>query len=306
MNRRSTIHTEGQWYKGNTHAHTCLSDGTWTPAELVAHYAGRGYAFTALTDHRLYGIHEELNREGFLVLPGVELDLDLAGANGFCHHVVGLALPGRNRLVHGQRIDCTAFATVGQMTGYLLEQGNLCLYAPPSCSHIPQETLLGLHGLAGMEIFNNVCEVEFGCGHSDAWFDRLLWSGHPLWCLASDDTHQHHADTGGGFIMVKAAELSHPAIINAILAGSFYASQGPLIEDFHVDGNEAIIRCSACRSVGFLADSHPGKAVSDASGLLQDAVCKLRGTETYIRAVCTDLQGKKAWSQPVWLQDRPA
>lgn len=301
MERLSTLYSKGKWYKGNTHAHTSLSDGTWSPSELVAHYAERGYSFTALTDHRLYGIHEELNREGFLVLPGVELDMGLEGENGFCHHVVGLGLPGLNRLVHGQPIDCTKFTTAGQMMGYLLEKGNLCLYAHPNWSHIPQETLSGLQGMIGMEIFNNVCEVEFGCGHSDAWFDRLLWKSRKVWCLASDDTHQHHPDTGGGFIMVKAVELTHPAIIQAIVDGSFYASQGPLIEDFHVEGNEARIQCSACRSIGFLTDSHPGQAFTDVSGLLREAVFELRGTEKYIRAVCTDMHGMKAWTQPVWI-----
>jgi hypothetical protein len=37
--------------RGNLHAHTTFSDGTRTPAALVAEYEERGYDFLAITDH---------------------------------------------------------------------------------------------------------------------------------------------------------------------------------------------------------------------------------------------------------------
>ncbi len=80
MNRISTLRPDGQWFKGNTHAHTCLSDGILTPDELVSRYASHGYSFTAITDHRRCGVHEGLNRQDFLVLPGVKLDVGLDGS----------------------------------------------------------------------------------------------------------------------------------------------------------------------------------------------------------------------------------
>ena len=42
----------GNWYKGNLHTHTTLSDGRATPEETFALYKAEGYSFMALTDHR--------------------------------------------------------------------------------------------------------------------------------------------------------------------------------------------------------------------------------------------------------------
>ena len=41
MSRQSTITPDGRWYKGNTHAHTNLSDGAFTPGELVDRFKER-------------------------------------------------------------------------------------------------------------------------------------------------------------------------------------------------------------------------------------------------------------------------
>lgn len=302
MNRISTIPAEGQWFKGNTHAHTCLSDGVLTPADLVAKYADLGYSFTALTDHRIYGIHESLNRPDFLVLPGIELDVPLDSQPAFCHHLVGLGLPGSNTLRHGQVVEYTAQTTGEELAAFLAGHGNLCIYAHPCWSHVEPAMLAGFPALFGMEIYNNTCDIHAACGRSEAWFDQMLWRGRPSWCVASDDTHQHRPDIGGGFIMVKAGCLTQPAIFSALLAGSFYASEAPLIEDFYIADGQARLSCSPCRSIGFLTDSHPGAAEIAAAGSIQEAAYTIKGTESYIRAICTDNQGHRAWTQPIWLK----
>lgn len=301
MSRKSTINPEGRWYKGNTHAHTNLSDGTWTPEVLVGQYRQLGYDFTALTDHRIYGIHSDLSRDGFLVLPGVELDIAAPAGEGFCHHLVGLGLPGQNRWQHGERITYPDGTTVVQLAALLRDQGNICLYAHPAWSHVRHEALDGVDGFAAMEIYNHTCEVGAACGSAESWYDRLLWQGRRVWCLASDDTHQHRKDYGGGFIRVKAASLTQQAILDALLAGSFHASEGPAIEDFSIEDGQIRLACSPCRSIGFLTDSHPGFAQVAETGSLTEWHCPLRGSESYIRAVCTDQAGRRAWSQPIWL-----
>jgi hypothetical protein len=301
MSRLTTIIDGGQWYKGNTHAHTCLSDGNWTPAELASQYIRRGYSFIAITDHRRYGVHAELNRPGFLVLPGVELDTETAGPPAFCHHVVGLGLPGQNQLQHGQSVEYPADTTLTGLVQLLRSKGNLCLYAHPNWSHVSQEALLDIDGLAGLEIFNNLCEVNHASGCADAWYDRLLWQGRRLWCVACDDTHQYSQDAGGGFIMVKSETLTAEAVIGSLLTGSFYASEGPAIDSFFVEDGQAFLQCSPCRSVGFLTDSCPGTAWQDPAAAIREAVWPIHAAARYCRAVCTDRYGRRAWSQPIWL-----
>lgn len=303
MSRQSTIRPDGQWYKGNTHAHTHLSDGVLSPADLVERYRALDYDFTAITDHRTYGVHEKLSTTDFLVLPGVELDVRAAGGQGFCHHVVGLGLPGKNRLTHGQRIEYADDVTGADLVALLTRQGNFCIYAHPAWSHVRHEVMDSIDGFTGMEIYNNTCEVNSGCGFSDSWYDRMLWQGRKIWCIASDDTHQHAVDYGGGFIMVKASSLTHAAIMDGLQAGSFFASQGPLIQDFYVEAGQVHLLCSPCRSIGFQNDSNPGFAVNDDAGNLTATSYKLSGQEQYVRAVCVDTAGKKAWTQPIWLKE---
>lgn len=48
------FHGEGQWYKGNLHCHTTVSDGSLTPEEVVTLYKSNGYSFLAISDHNIY------------------------------------------------------------------------------------------------------------------------------------------------------------------------------------------------------------------------------------------------------------
>ena len=66
---KRTLYREGTYKKGNLHTHTTWSDGMHTPKETAEHYRSQGYDFLALTDHWVYGIHPELNRDDFLLFP---------------------------------------------------------------------------------------------------------------------------------------------------------------------------------------------------------------------------------------------
>ena len=41
------------WYKGNTHMHTTISDGRLAPEDAIELYRAKGYDFLAITDHRI-------------------------------------------------------------------------------------------------------------------------------------------------------------------------------------------------------------------------------------------------------------
>ncbi len=300
MEKKTPFLAAGQWYKGNLHAHTNISDGTLTPAQLAAKYKAEGYDFLAITDHRSYGVHAELNTSDFLLLPGVELDVAPAGTESLCHHVVGIALPGKNKFGHGEKITYAPNTNVRQITALLQAQGNLCIYAHASWSHLEQEALLDVPGLHAMEIYNHTCEIGYSSGDASAWYDRLLWSGQKIWQMACDDTHQRRPDLFGGFIVVKAKDLTHASIVESILAGSFYSSQGPQVQDFYVEGDQVQVSCSECSHIGLKTDSHPGMAVSDVNGLTK-ASFTLRGTEKYVYLRLKDKAGRQAWTQPIFL-----
>jgi 3',5'-nucleoside bisphosphate phosphatase len=77
------------------HAHSIISDGSDTPAELVALAASRGISTIALTDHDTQeGIaeaREAAERFGITLIPGVELSIDFDGG---MHLVVLWLEPG--------------------------------------------------------------------------------------------------------------------------------------------------------------------------------------------------------------------
>ena len=64
------------YYKTNLHAHTTVSDGKLTPEELRDAYKAKGYSILAITDHSVMVQHQELNQEDFLLLTGVEIDME--------------------------------------------------------------------------------------------------------------------------------------------------------------------------------------------------------------------------------------
>jgi len=60
--------------RGNLHTHTVLSDGVNTPKEMIDAYAGLGYDFLALTDHRFDPVpHYYPASPAIAVLGGVEV-----------------------------------------------------------------------------------------------------------------------------------------------------------------------------------------------------------------------------------------
>lgn len=83
------------------HTHSSVSDGTDTPAELVAHAVASGLDVVALTDHDTFdGLPEALDageRLGVAVLRGIEISAQRAGASV---HLLG----------YGCRVDDPALA----------------------------------------------------------------------------------------------------------------------------------------------------------------------------------------------------
>lgn len=293
--------TEYRWYKGNLHTHTNLSDGRESPQEVVHRYRRMGYDFLAITDHRIYGIHEELSDDDLVILPGVELDTTISGDSRLVHHIVGIGIPGENTYTHGEKIEYPKNISPQKLASMLIQRGNLCIYAHPSWSHAGSDEIFDIKGIMGVEWYNHSCEMNFLCGSSEYQVDSLLRQGSRFWITACDDSHQKNSDWAGGWIMVKAKELTQEAIVQAISSGDFYASQGPQLHSFTIEGGKAELSCSPCASAGFLADTIAGYAEYSRSSELTSCTYTLKGNESYLRAVCIDSSGKKAMSQPIWL-----
>ena len=83
-------------------------------------------------------------------------------------------------------------------------------------------------------------------------------------------------------------------------AGDYYASQGPLIHSFAVEGGEARVECSPVVNVA--AVGRGCRAVHRAGRQMTRASLPLaRFAGDWFRLVAIDAAGRAAWSNPVWL-----
>jgi hypothetical protein len=119
---------------------------------------------------------------------------------------------------------------------------------------------------------------------------------------AADDAHfiGSRPAAFAGWVQVRAEELSPEALLAALKAGDYYASQGPEVYDITLDGGRITITCSPCATIILSGpSSHARQARGDA---LTSASFALDGFErAYCRVTLIDAEGKHAWSNPIWL-----
>ena len=281
-------------YKGNLHTHTTVSDGALSPSDALRWYRDHGYDFVALTDH--WRVAEPVSDAGVLVVEGVEFDGEDPELGQY--HLVGLDL--RESSPKG------TFPTLASSAEFILERGSLAVLCHPYWCGMSSWAVERSNGVFAVEVFNSTCEIHIAKGLSSVHWDDALARGRRFWGLAVDDTHWHRPDAGGGWVMVQAESLSAQAIMKALEAGRFYSSSGPYIEDFVVTNKKAYARTSPARRIAFVCDNHHGHCCygSDCeSGSLVEGDYALPDTVTYVRLEVDDKDGKRAWSNPIYLRD---
>jgi hypothetical protein len=142
----------------------------------------------------------------------------------------------------------------------------------------------------------------------------------PLMGLATDDSHDYHGPAGStpgrGWVMVRAQQLSADALIAAMEAGEFYASNGVLLDDIRWQDGELSLDIQPVEGATFVTrfvgtergvDAAIGKTLAVVQGLHPNY--ESNGRELYVRAVVTSSQlmanpvhgdeRRMAWTQPV-------
>lgn len=288
----------GRWLKGNLHTHTTNSDGALPPKEMAEQYKLRGYDFLCITDHGRVGGVDNLSESDFLVIDGEEVSV---GSNslGEPYHLVAVDL---QETVPDDGNDPQT--VIDKLRG----MGALVLLCHPYWSSLTLDDMLRIKGYAGIEIYNTSCFFSIAKGHSIVHWDDLLAHGRKIWGFAVDDTHWHFSDhrpndACGACIMVKSRSLSVRDIKEAINAGLFYSSNGPMIDDISVGNGDIIVAAERSKIINFVADSYKGESFTAPPGkTLESAHYAIRGTEKYVRIECVDERGNVAWSNPIYLK----
>ncbi len=98
--------------------------------------------------------------------------------------------------------------------------------------------------------------------------------------------------------------MSAEATIEALRTGSFYASEGPEIKDFRVEGRVASVKCSEAKQIRFYGPNRLGKVFfAKENEKLTEAKLKLAKDYRFVRAEVIDSNGKHAWTNPLKVEN---
>ena len=306
------IPQNGNFYKANLHSHSTCSDGKATPQELKDLYKSAGYSVLAYSDHNVLVDHSELNDDTFLTLTSVEVDaLEKAGKSYFyspCYHVNFFSPAPHMADIPAFERD---YSKINDLVHAFTDKGFLAMLNHPTWS---QQTMkdyenLDTSAFFAMEIYNHCSSTEGYDEVNSHIYDELLRTGAKLFCTATDDNHNlfpitsPRFDALGGFVMIKAPELTYDAIFNALKNGHFYASNGPKIHEIYVEDNQLVVKTSDAVKIYLSTAVRQAQIVcaEQIGGTVNEARFDLSNIRPgYVRVTVTDQNGNNAWSQPLY------
>lgn len=285
-----------KFYKGNTHMHTTVSDGGLAPEAACALYKAQGYDFVVQTDH--WKVSPERVQDGLLVMQGTEFDV--YPPNQTAHIVaVGVTPEVLNK----------GFSKQGEaqpIIDGINADGGCAILAHPTWSMNTPDFMKSLHGLTAAEIYNTFSGPPWNAdrGDASALLDVTATNGCMLPLVAADDSHRYTGEAGRSYIMVQAEKCESRAIVAALKAGRFYASQGPRFNYVEVQEDRLIIRCSPASRIIFYSNL-PWVGGRCRTGVgLQEAeyIFQRDRHETFVRCEIQDCYGAKAWLSPIKIE----
>ncbi|MEE8453381.1 MAG: CehA/McbA family metallohydrolase [Limibaculum sp.] len=306
--RHQAFAKPGEFFRGNLHTHSTVSDGALDPGEVCRRYGEAGYDFLCLSDHFVgrYGYPvtdttgHRTNR--FTTILGAEMHTG-AMNNGEIWHILAVGLPP-DFAPSGQE-DTTVRAggeTGPDLAHRCAEAGAFVAIAHPEWNGMTAGDARMIEAADAVEIYNHGCHVESDRGYGVAVYDKLLSEGRRLTACATDDAHFHGPDHFGGWVMVKAEANEPTALVSALKAGEYYASTGPELHDFRIEGDKVVVECSPAENI-IAIGANAASRVAHGNGLTQAELPLERFHKGgWVRAAVQDAAGKRAWSNPIWLE----
>lgn len=288
------FNNEYNWYKGNLHTHTTVSDGVITPEECIRLYKEAGYSFLAITDHST--LTKGFLEDGFLLLNGVELDTtDFTMRTAY--HITGIGIE--------DAVELSAPVNPQDIIDSIIDKNGLAIIAHPYWSLMTHNDIMELKNFHGIEIWNTVSETHSSRGDSTSYADILASKGCLPLLFAVDDAHFYTTDYFGGYIMVNSRCLNSKEIINSIRQGKFYCSQAPEIRRISINNRRISVETSPVAQISFVTDSFycSNRICTKDGELISEAFYEINASDSVARIECIDQNGKKAWSQLIRLEE---
>lgn len=289
----------GRFYKGNIHTHSTASDAVRDPETVCAMYRDAGYDFLSLTDHFLpkFGFPITDTRpyrsNRFTTIPGAEVHAPRTEL-GEMWHILSVGLPH-------DFAPTPPDETASALAARCAAAGAYVAIAHPAWYGLTVADAESITAAHAVEVYNHTSAVKVDRGDGAGLLDALLARGHRLLACATDDAHFQVEDWFGGWVMVRAETLEPEALVAALKAGAYYSSQGPELHAIAVQGEEIVIECSPASAVMALGRATAGLAAYGSA--LRSARLPLEKFRAggHFRIVVVDAEGRRAWSNPVWL-----
>ena len=301
--------TPGRFWRGNLHTHSHRSDGALSPEQVVDAYKRAGYDFVELSDHFLERYDwpitdtRAFRSNNFTTLIGAELHA-MGTEVGELWHILAVGLPLD---FPAPRADESG----PQLAGRARAAGAFVAIAHPAWSQLRIGDGRALAAAHAVEIYNHGCAVETDRGDGFYLLDALCNEGRRLTAIATDDAHFRNGDHDafGGFVEVKAESADPQALLAALKSGHFYASQGPRLIDVEVSRSEVTVACSPVDAVALVTGT--SRAISRIGHQMTGATLEVGeatrqawvdpGAIPWFRVVVIDAAGRRAWTNPIWV-----
>lgn len=320
MKDRICFGSEPGYFKGAIHFHTTWSDGDKTPEKVIACYRKCGYQFAIWSEHDIYIRTNKFDAPDFITIGGMERgglnpqwdENDNIGFHFGC--IEDETAEVSERYKHMAEFDYPqkweGHQSVTECINRMKEHGNLVVLNHPEWHMTAFDEVLKEDYFA-IEIFNYATEWSTASSYGTAYLDYALQNGKKVFLTASDDAHDFDEtlmtkDFHGGWIVVNGASLDKRNIISNMKKGNYYASSGPEIYDIRILDGMLKIKCSPCKFIMFKSWPERSEFLCDRRGNapLTEAVQEIKPHMKYIRAECIDFEGKVAWSNPIFLDER--
>lgn len=317
---------DGEWFKAQFHSHSSKSDGVLPPESVTAEYLHRGYDVLTISDH--WTLTRVEAPDELLILPGAELGVDPV-AGPMAPEFLAIGIDEVPEEPNGDPANWhqsgnsgfKTFATFEDGAAFVEEQSGVSVLCHPAYSGLPQEAVFAARVLDGIEVWNAGVQRETDRGDSSYMWDLTLDAGISLAPFASDDSHDP-VDIDDAWTMVRAADRTREAVIEALTAGRVYATNGPRVHDVQRDGGQVEVAFDPARDVwlhsaweeGFGLSAGPRGPVEgggeilerDDRGLITRARFTLSSDEQtdqedhrWWRLVIADDRGRRAWTNVI-------
>lgn len=287
---RFRYNCSGNWYKGNVHVHTNRSSGRLSVEEVADFYSEAGYSFICITDKLAPFIGKPTDKYPLLILNGLEVEGE--DDYGSRYHVVCI----------GGVDNITGDMSLSEVIKRVRAANGIMVWAHPhSVNNTIDEGLR--HNFDGIEVFNSINHVAFGKGIAAYHWDAALISQPDMLGFATDDAHFLNGvpAENGGWIVVNAPGLNYGAIMASIRKGNFYSSSGPEFKSIYIEqGNRLVIETSPVIYERLISSGTNNKYIGTSDKrLMKEMHFRLPDDWTYARLEIEDINGKKAWTNPL-------